>query len=73
MKKYTAAFPSVTLASKAKYVLETAGYEARLIRTPKTLGSGCGYSVVTNANAAAITSLLEQYGINYKAISESGS
>lgn len=73
MKKYTVAFPSVTIASKAKYVLETAGYEARLIRTPKTLASGCGYSVATNANAAAITSLLEQYGINYKAISESGS
>ena len=71
MKKYTAAFPSVTLASKAKYILETQGYEAKLIRTPKTLASGCGYSVVTDAEPSVIAELLESYGMNYKAISVS--
>lgn len=70
MKKYTAAFASITLAQKARYILNTNGYEASVIRTPKNLGKGCGYSVVTNASPEIITSLLEETGINYKAITE---
>lgn len=70
MKNYTAAFASITLAQKARYVLNTNGYEASVIRTPKNLGKGCGYSVVTNAAPEIIAGLLEDFGIYYKAITE---
>ena len=71
MKRYTSASPSITLTSRPKYILEAQGYEAKLIRTPKTLASGCGYSVVTDAQPQVIAELLESYGMNYKAISVS--
>ncbi len=70
MKKYTAAFASITFAEKAKNILSSDGYEAKVIRTPRSLASGCGYSVVTDAPPEKITSLLEDFGITVKAISE---
>ncbi len=71
MKTVTFAFPSVTLASKAQSVLEQNGVKARLVRTPRTLASGCGYSVAAETDTAKAAALLSAAGLHYKAVSES--
>lgn len=70
MKRYTIAFSSVTVAMKAQSVFRSEGIRAEVIRTPKNLASGCGYSLVFDGDIDAALNILENKGIKYKAISE---
>lgn len=70
MKRYTIAFSSVTLAMKAQSVFRSEGIRAEVIRTPKNLASGCGYSLVFDGDIDAALNIMENKGIKYKAISE---
>lgn len=48
MNEILIVFASATTATRAKKQLKTAGYNARVIQTPKVLSqNGCGYSVVS--------------------------
>ncbi len=68
MEKYIFAFPSVTIAIKAQAVLRRKGISADVIRTPKSLAVGCGYSVSAAADPGVISELLEAEGITPRAI-----
>ena len=70
MKRYTIAFGSVTVAMKAQSVFRSEGIRAEIIRTPKNLASGCGYSLVFDGDIDAAINIMENKGIKYKAISE---
>lgn len=70
MKRYTIAFNSVTAAMKAQSVFRSERIRAEVIRTPKNLASGCGYSLVFDGDIEAALNILENKGIKYKAISE---
>lgn len=70
MKRYTIAFSSVTLAMKAQSVFRSEGIRAEVIRTPKNLASGCGYSLVFDGDIDTAINIMENKGIKYKAISE---
>ena len=72
MKSCTVAFTSITHASKAKFILEQYGLKVKMIRTPRNMASGCGYSIVAEAEPQFIASVLEGYGLNYRSISEAG-
>ena len=69
MEKYTVAFPSVTHANKAKDAFVRRGLTAKVIRTPKTLSMGCGFSVQAEGKLETIKEILEDQGIHYRAIS----
>ena len=68
MERYIFAFPSVTIAIKAQAVLRRKGIPAEVIRTPKSLAVGCGYSVSAAADPGVIAELLEAEGITPRAI-----
>ncbi len=68
MERYIFAFPSVTIAIKAQAVLRRKGIPAEVIRTPKSLAVGCGYSVSAAADPGVIAELLETEGITPRAI-----
>ena len=68
MKRYTIAFTSITIAIKAQHVLRSKGFFTEVIRTPKNLASGCGYSVVVNGNIEEAIDYLEKSGIRHKAV-----
>lgn len=70
MKRYTIAFGSVTVAMKAQSVFRSEGIRAEIIRTPKNLASGCGYSLVFDGDIDAAINIMDYKGIKYKAISE---
>lgn len=70
MKKYTIAFGSVTIAIKAQSVLNNYGIRTEVIRTPKNLSSGCGYSLTGYNDASTAIKTLEKAGIKYKAVME---
>lgn len=68
MERYIFAFPSVTVAIKAQTVLRRNGIPAEVIRTPKSLAVGCGYSVSAAADPGAVAELLEAEGITPRAV-----
>ena len=68
MERYIFAFPSVTIALKAQTVLRRKGISADVIRTPKSLAVGCGYSVSVAADPGVTTELLEAEGITPRAV-----
>lgn len=70
MKKYTIAFGSVTIAIKAQSILNNNGIKTEVVRTPKNLSSGCGYSLMGYGDASKATSVLDKHGIKYKAVME---
>lgn len=72
MSRFVFAFPSVTIALRAKDLLRSEGYEAAVSRTPKTLASGCGYSVVTTAEADIASKIFEKNGIKVRAVGKYG-
>ena len=45
MKKSLIAMTSITYAMKAKNLLNSLKYYCEIQRTPKDLGTGCGYSI----------------------------
>lgn len=68
MGRYIFAFHSVTVAMKAQNILRREGFGCNVIRTPKNLASGCGYSVVVNGSAELAAMTLERYKIAPKAV-----
>lgn len=70
MKKYIIAFGSVTVAMKAQTALLSNGIKSDVIRTPKNLASGCGYSLAVGADAGKAIDILENKDIKYKAVME---
>lgn len=70
MKKYTIAFSSVTIAMKAQSAFRANGYRTEIIRTPRNLASGCGYSLVFQGEIEIATEILEKKGIKFKSIME---
>lgn len=72
MSRYVFVVPSVTIALKAQNLLRSEGYDATVSRTPKTLASGCGYSVVTSAEADIASEIFEKNGIKIRAVGKYG-
>ena len=77
MKNCIITFRSVTPAQRAEEVLQRAGVECTLRRTPKWMEEkGCGYSVQLNqTDVMAAAMLLRQAGIGFRkvyALSDSG-
>lgn len=71
MQKTIIALSSITYAIKAKNLLDLKGIRCEIIRTPKNLGSGCGYSIRASGGPQLIISELEAAGIRCKAHKES--
>lgn len=70
MQKTIIALSSITYAIKAKNLLDSKGIRCEIIRTPKNLGSGCGYSIKVSGEPQLIFSELESAGIRWKAHTE---
>ena len=70
MNSYTIAFTSVTIAMKAQSVLRSKGFFTEVIRTPRNLASGCGYSLVLSGEIEEAIDYLEKSGIKHKAVME---
>ena len=70
MKKYTIAFSSVTIAMKAQSAFRAEGYKTEIIRTPRNLASGCGYSLIFQGDIETATDILEKRGIKFRSIME---
>ena len=68
MQKGLIAMPSITYAMKAKRLLNDKGIYCEIVRTPKNLGTGCGYSLSVNKDPKEIVRILEQNGIPHKNI-----
>ncbi|MGN0553912.1 MAG: DUF3343 domain-containing protein [Oscillospiraceae bacterium] len=68
MEKYIFAFPSVTIAIKAQSVLRQHGIPSEVIRTPRSLAVGCGYSVSVAADPGVTADILEAAGITPRAV-----
>lgn len=67
-EKYIFAFPSVTTAIKAQSVLREYNISAEVIRTPKSLAVGCGYSVSAAVDPGTAAELFETKGITPRAV-----
>lgn len=70
MNKHIIAFASVTYANKAKELFKKQGINASVIRTPKTMAGGCGYSVIAYASPEKLKDILEKNSVPFKSISE---
>lgn len=70
IKKHIIVFPSYTYCGKAKAVFDKNKIISEIIRTPRNIAGGCGYSVVASAPSERLTKLLENEHITYKTISE---
>lgn len=70
LKKYTIALSSITFAIKAQNLLKYEGIKTEVIRTPKNLASGCGYSIVLYGSVEKALEVLEKNHINQKGIME---
>lgn len=70
MKRYTISFSSITIAMKAQSVFRSEGIRTEIIRTPKNLASGCGYSLIYNGELETAMYILENRGIKFKSVME---
>ena len=61
------AMTSITYAMKAKEIMNGRGIYCEVVRTPKNLGSGCGYSVMVKTDVQRAVEILGRYGITVKA------
>ena len=66
MKKSLIAMTSITYAMKAKNLLNSLKYYCEIQRTPKDLGTGCGYSIAVTATPVEITAILEKERIPFR-------
>ena len=68
--KYLIGMTSITYAVKAEKLLKGKGIRVRIVPTPKTVGSGCGYSLEVSSSESPerIASLLKENGIKIKAV-----
>ena len=68
MNKTLLAMSSITYAMKAKEILNSRGIYCEIERTPKNLGSGCGYSIRVKTDVKKVVEILGRYGISPKDI-----
>lgn len=68
MEKKLIAMTSITYAMKAKRLLGSMGYYCEIERTPRNIGSGCGYSIRIKNDYGEITDILDRNQIPYKSI-----
>ena len=68
MKKTYIAMTSITYAYKAKTLFEREGIHCDVIRTPRNIGSGCGYSLETDSDPYTVTKMLIKNGIKFKEV-----
>ena len=68
MKRNLIAMTSITYSMKAKEILNSMGIYCEIERTPKNLGSGCGYSIRVKSDTDEIVRILENNNIPYKAV-----
>lgn len=66
-EKTVFAMSSITYASKAQSLLRKNGFGCEIIRTPKDLAKGCGYSITVRGSGRLARQLLSNYGIAVKA------
>ena len=66
MKKSLIAMTSITYAMKAKNLLNSLKYYCEIQRTPKDLGTGCGYSIAVTAPTEEKTAILEKERIPFR-------
>ncbi|MBR1662839.1 MAG: DUF3343 domain-containing protein [Ruminococcus sp.] len=63
MPKSLIAMTSITYAMKAKRLLNDQGFYCEITRTPKNLGTGCGYSIQVTKPPKEIILMLEKHGL----------
>lgn len=61
------ALSSITYAIKAKKLLNSYGYYCEILRTPKSLAKGCGYSIRVDKQMNIVLPLLASEQITVKA------
>ena len=66
MPKNLIAMTSITYALKAKRLLNNKGYYCEVVRTPKNLSTGCGYSLSVTKDPREIILILEDNNIPHK-------
>lgn len=66
MGRYLIAMTSITYAMKAKALLNEKGLYCEIQRTPKDIGSGCGYSLRVQNDPNTIIAFLESGNIPHK-------
>lgn len=66
MGKILITMTSITYAMKAKNLLNSMGVYCEIERTPKDLGTGCGYSLRVRDNADKIIGILDENKIPHK-------
>lgn len=64
---YIFALASVTYAIKAQSVLRAQGISCAVIKTPKDMGRGCGYSIKVSGNGKRAAEILSDASIEIKA------
>lgn len=72
MVKSLVAVSSITYAMKAKALLNSQGYYCEIAKTPKNLGTGCGYSIKVRDNVNIIYKELDKAGISHNGYIEIG-
>lgn len=70
LKRYTIALSSITYAIKAQNLLKYEGINTEVIRTPKNLASGCGYSIAFYGDVEKVIEVLNRNNISQKGIME---
>lgn len=66
MKKTLITMTSITYAMKAGELCRKNGIRCDVVRTPKNIGSGCGYSLSVKGGAEKVLALLDKNSIPYK-------
>ncbi|MBQ6675092.1 MAG: DUF3343 domain-containing protein [Ruminococcus sp.] len=66
MPKSLIAMTSITYAMKAKRLLNEKGIYCEVVRTPKNLATGCGYSLSVTKDPREIILVLEDNGIPHR-------
>ena len=59
---------SITYAMKAKTLLNGKRIYCEIEKTPKNIGSGCGYSLLIKDDADSINNILEENNIPHKEV-----
>ena len=66
--KHLIGMTSITYAVKAQKILRANGIITKIVPTPKNTGSGCGYSIETDADPYTVTKLMKDNGVKFKAV-----
>lgn len=66
MKKTMIAMTSITYAMKAKELCTASGIRCDVVRTPKNIGSGCGYSLSVRGDIEKAVALFDKNRIPHK-------